>query len=67
MPHKSKKDKVERTLHNFFKRYKHVGLVVLCLILLIDNSFDQESSKAGRSKKSGGKNGPTDDQDVSIL
>lgn len=40
---------------------------MLCLILLIDYSFDQESSKLGRSKKSGGKNGPADDQDVSIL
>lgn len=67
MPHKSKKDKVERTLNIFFKRSNHVGLVVLYLILLIDYSFDQESSKAGRSKKSGGKNGPTDNQDVSIL
>lgn len=40
---------------------------MLCLILLIDYSFDQESSKLGRPKKSGGKNGPADDQGVSIL
>lgn len=40
---------------------------MLCLIVFIGYLFYQESSKLGRSKKSGGKNGPADDEDVSIF
>lgn len=62
MPHRSKKEKV-KLFSCALVCGNLAGAPVLCLSLTL---FCQESSKLGRSKKSGGKNGPADDQDVSM-
>lgn len=65
MPHRSKKDKVKLFSWVSCLSESCRTLSVLCLLSFSITRFRQESSKLGRSKKSGGKNGPADDQDVS--
>lgn len=64
MPHKSKKDKVKLFSWACVWVMQDSACCVYCPSTV--THFCQESTKVGRGKKSGGKNGPVDDRDVSM-